>query len=333
MKAALIGNGFIGADHRNAYKLLAEEGSFVELVAVCDIREEKRQETNGARAYASVDEMLASEKDLDFVDICLPTYLHAEYTIKCMEAGLHVLCEKPMALTYEDTQRMIECSRKTGKKLMIAHSCRFSSTYKIIHDFVVEGEFGKPQSAFLHRVGGRPMWGWEDWLNREECSGGAIYDIQAHDVDIATWCFGEPKAVSVVASRRKDGAGYDSVSSNHIYDDGLFVNIWVDFEVKGNKHQGGFTRVNFENGYIYRDTTGGNKSILAVDRDGNETDLSGTVKMPPSTKRNEIEYFAQCIRDDKYPEWCPPEQSASTIKNICAQVKSADQSGMPVYLD
>ena len=100
--------------------MLKEEGKDIELVAICDVRPEMLEKNDGQRLYTDVDEMLVKESDADFVDICTPTYLHTELAIKCMKAGFHVLCEKPMALTYEDCEKMIAVSKETGKRLMIA---------------------------------------------------------------------------------------------------------------------------------------------------------------------------------------------------------------------
>ena len=123
MRAAIIGNGGIAVSHRNAYKTLKEEGSDIVLQAICDIRPEKLEDNDGANVYTDIDAMLEAEKDnIDYVDICLPTYLHAEVAIKCMKAGFHVLCEKPMALYPEETERMLECSKETGKKLKIGRA-------------------------------------------------------------------------------------------------------------------------------------------------------------------------------------------------------------------
>ena len=116
MRAVMVGNGYIGGAHRSAYKRLKDEGKDIELVAVCDVRESQRKETNGAKAYADFDEMLKAEQgNFDYVDICLPTYLHAEYTVKALKAGYHVLCEKPMALTEEETKLMLDTAKETGK--------------------------------------------------------------------------------------------------------------------------------------------------------------------------------------------------------------------------
>ena len=142
MKAAIIGNGFIGNAHRAAFAMFKEEGVDIELVAICDIRPEMLKKNTGERLYTSVDEMLENEKELDFVCLCLPTYLHAEYAIKLMKAGLNVLCEKPMALNMADCERMIECSKETGKRLMVAQCSRFGKDMVIMKEFIEEGSFG-----------------------------------------------------------------------------------------------------------------------------------------------------------------------------------------------
>ena len=128
MKAIMVGNGYIGGAHRAAYKRLCDEGKDIQLVAVCDIRSEKLENTNGAKAYTDFCEMLEAEKgNADYVDICVPTYLHAEFTVKALKAGYHVLCEKPMALTDEETKLMLDTAKETGKKLTIGYQNRQTS--------------------------------------------------------------------------------------------------------------------------------------------------------------------------------------------------------------
>ena len=330
MKAAIIGNGGIAKEHRKGYSLLKEEGYDLELVAVCDVRKEMLTENDGARTYTDVDEMLKNEPDLDFVDICLPTYLHAEYSIKCMRAGLNVLCEKPMALTEEETQKMLECAKETGKKFMIAHSCRFGSYATVVHDFILEQKFGRPLNAMFTQIQSFPRNGYENWFADSDKSGGAMLDLQAHNIDLITWFFGMPKAVSTVASERSDFKGYSSISANFIFGDGLYAHTYCDWSVANEKYQGREFRINFENGYIYQ--SGMKKVLVAVDKDGNETDLKPFSTMSSSTKRNEIHYFAEAIKNKTLVRMCLPEESAKVVKIMRAQEKSANNDGMPVYL-
>lgn len=333
MKAVLIGNGFISEVHRNAYKEFKEEGKDIELVAICDVRPEMLEKNDGQRLYTDVDEMLAKESDADFVDICVPTYLHAEIAIKCMKAGFHVLCEKPMSLTYDDCEKMIVCSKETGKRLMIAQCSRFGKDMMIMKDFIEEGSFGKPVSAFFVAADGQPTWGFENWFADGKRSGGCMLDLQAHTIDLINWYFGVPDKTSTVAKQCKENfTGYGSISSNLVYNNGLFVHVWCDWGIDINKHEGRMTRINFEKGYIIR-KIGENAELSAVSyEDGSVTDLSGRRAPVKSGYKNEIEYFAGCLVSGAPFDHCPPEQSKNVLKVMRAQEKSADNCGAPVEI-
>ena len=331
MKAAIIGNGFIGNAHRAAFAMFKEEGVDIELVAICDIRPEMLKKNNGERLYTSVDEMLEAEKELDFVCLCIPTYLHAEYSIKLMKAGLNVLCEKPMALNAEDCEKMIACSKETGKRLMIAQCSRFGKDMIIMKKFIEEGSFGKPVSAFFTAADGKPTWGFENWFANKDLSGSCMLDLQAHTIDLINWYFGVPDATSTIAKQCDPNyTGYGSLSSNLTYDNGLFVHVWCDWGIPKNKHDHRYTRINFENGYIIR-KVGAHAELSAVSYlDGSVTDLSARYREVKSGYRDEIEYFAQQLASGESFSHCPPDESKMVIAVMRAQEKSADGMGAPV---
>ena len=334
MKAAIIGNGFIGNAHRAAFAMFKEEGVDIELVAICDIRPEMLKKNNGERLYTSVDEMLEAEKELDFVCLCIPTYLHAEYSIKLMRAGLNVLCEKPMALNAEDCDRMMACAKETGKRLMIAQCSRFGKDMIIMKKFIEEGSFGKPVSAFFTAADGKPTWGFENWFANKDLSGSCMLDLQAHTIDLINWYFGVPDATSTVAKQcAPDFTGYGSLSSNLMYDNGLFVHVWCDWGIPKNKHDHRYTRINFENGYIIR-KVGAHAELSAVSYlDGSVTDLSDRYREVKSGYRDEIEYFANQLVSSEPFEHCPPEETKNVVTVMRAQEKSADGMGMPVRVE
>lgn len=334
MKAAIIGNGFISSAHREAFAMFKEEGVDIELVAICDIRPEMLKKNNGERLYTSVDDMLEAEKDLDFVCLCIPTYLHAEYSIKLMKAGLNVLCEKPMALTLEDCDRMIKCSKETGKRLMIAQCSRFGKDMIIMKNFIEEGSFGKPVSVFFTAADGKPTWGFENWFADEKRSGGAMLDLQAHTIDLINWFFGVPDSTSTVAKQcDPDFTGYGSISSNLMYDNGLFVHVWCDWGIPQNKHDPRYTRINFEKGYVIR-KVGANAELSAVSyADGTVTNLSDRYRAVKSGHRDEIEYFARQLASGEPLDYCPPEETKNVVAVMRAQEKSADAMGAPVRIE
>ena len=329
IKAGLLGYGTIAKSHLKGYNELKAEGFPLQIAAYCDIRGELLKDIKDANTYTSIDEMLSKEKDLDYIDICIPTFLHAEMAVKCMEAGLNVLCEKPMALNEAETAKMIECKNRTKKKLMIAQCMRFLEPNKIIRQYIIDGTLGKPKTAFFIRPDGRPKGTWNNWYWDVNKSGGMILDLQIHDIDVINWMFGMPKAVSAAATERHAGAGYETVIANHIYEDGLIVNTYADWTVEHNKYLKRCTRINFEHGYIFHIRS---ENLLAVvDEEGNEKNLMEglTVK---NMFRNEIEYFASQIMQERDVRYCTPESSANGIKIVMAQIKSADSGGALINL-
>ncbi len=328
IKVGMIGCGGITRAHRAAYRKIAESKGNVVLEAICDIRPEVLEEAyDNARTYTSVDEMLEKEKGkLDFVDICVPTFLHAEIAIKAMEAGFHVLSEKPMARTTEQAQRMLDTSKRTGKKLMIAHCSRFSDAVRIIKETIQSGELGKVRSAqFFWEGGSKDPMGWNNWFQDGDLSGGAILDLQVHAVDIARCLFGMPQAVSTGASSVMTKNGYDAMSGNVYYENGIFVNFISDWSIAHDKFNTRCYRVNFENGYIIRDTTPNRQMFVKVAEDGTVTDYFDRIGF--DGYREEIEYFADCVANDKPLDYNPPEESLDVVRIAMAQIKSADLGG------
>ena len=141
LKVGLIGCGFMGAMHANCYKNI--EG--VEVVAFADIRKEKAQElANGSNAiiYGDGKDLIDNAK-VDIIDICLPTYLHAEYAMAAMEKVGYVFVEKPVALTVEEGKAMIEKSKTTGCQVQVGQVIRFWDEYVELKKIVESGAYGK----------------------------------------------------------------------------------------------------------------------------------------------------------------------------------------------
>lgn len=191
LKVGLIGCGFMGAMHTNCYKNIAG----AELVAVADIRKEKAEElAKGTNAviYGDGKELLANA-NVDIIDICLPTFLHAEYAMLAMEKVKYVFVEKPVALTAEEGKAMLEKSKETGCQVQVGQVIRFWDEYVELKKIVESGVYGKVINANFRRLSPRPDWGWENWLLDCKLSGGAGQDLHIHDVDYVLSLFGRPK--------------------------------------------------------------------------------------------------------------------------------------------
>lgn len=328
LKVGLIGRGTISKSHTKAY----EKINNAELVACCDIRPEVMEDLTNVRKYTDIDTFLSEEAGkLDYVDICLPTYLHDVVSIKAMRSGFNVLCEKPMALTSDKAEEMLRVSKETGKKLMIAHCTRFMGATYIIKEEIAKGELGKVRNAEYFRQGGsRGPAGYNNWFRDEKLSGGALLDLHVHDVDVVRGLFGMPKAVSTVgANVIADGSGYDEVSSFLIYDD-MHVFAKADWSLVKDRYNVRAIRVNFDNGYIFIDRTSGREVYSRVDGEGNLTDL--IEKKNDDMYYNEIVYFIDCLENDKPFDLCPPSESIDAVRIIEAEKKSADLRGEKIKI-
>lgn len=328
LHVGLIGCGSISQAHTGAYAQMQDS---VVLEAVCDIRPEQLERFGDeVRKYTNVAEMLEKEQGkLDYVDICVPTFLHAEIAIQTMEAGYNVLSEKPMARTVEQAEAMLECSRRTGKMLMIGHCSRFYCVVELLRETIASGEMGKVRSAEFYREGGdREPMGWNNWFRDGNLSGGVIMDLHIHDVDSIRELFGMPKSVSVTASTIMTKDGYDAMSANFQYENGVFVTALCDWTIPHDRYNTRTIRVNFEKGYVFADRSPGREAFVKVYEDGTVVDLTDTLCFDAHKK--EIIYYTQCLAQGKYPEVCPPEQAVDNLRIVMAEIRSADQNGARV---
>ena len=315
LKVGIIGTGGIGGTHIKVYNRIAEENGPTRLVACCDMRLGDDL-PEGIRKYTEIDEFLEKEKgNIDFIDICLPTFLHKEVSIKAMRAGYHVLCEKPMALTYDDCLEMCKVSEETGKYLMVAHCVRFSAAFKKIHEIVKSGKLGKPLLAEFVRNGGVPA---KSWFLDKKLSGGAIYDLSVHDVDFMNMVFGMPNSVSTAAD-----PDCLSASIHYMYDT-FYVNAKCDWATKKNPFHGRYTRITFENGFIYLNNK---EDMFAVSENGGELENIYDTLDKENNKYSEILYFADCIEKNLPLDECPMNQSAEAIKLVELALKSSENGG------
>ncbi|WP_066058017.1 Gfo/Idh/MocA family protein [Robertmurraya korlensis] len=195
LRVGVIGCGSI-ARHRHLPEYAANPN--VELVAVCDNNAERALEIGekyGVPSYTSFVELLRNA-EVDAVSVCTPNYLHAPISNAALLAGVHVLCEKPMATSKEEAESMIETAKTSGKKLMIAHNQRFVASHQKARQLIQSGEVGKIYSfrtAFGH--GGPEGWsveGKEGWFfQKDKAFVGAMGDLGVHKTDLLRYVLGE----------------------------------------------------------------------------------------------------------------------------------------------
>ncbi len=206
LRVGIAGFGFMGRMHFRCWK--AREDA--QVVAICDanpnIKEDAQKDVGnidgaesgmdftGIEVYQDFDEML-EKAGVDAISLTLPTYLHPEFTARALSRGVHVLCEKPMALTAADCDSMVEAAQQSGKVLQIGHCVRFWPEYAKAKELVDSGQYGKVVAATLQRLGSPPGWAIDNWFVDESRSGGVALDLHIHDTDFVQYLFGVPQAV------------------------------------------------------------------------------------------------------------------------------------------
>jgi UDP-N-acetylglucosamine 3-dehydrogenase len=202
IRVGILGAGNIAGVHARAYAQMTN----ARVVAVDDIdcgKAEALATEHRARPYSDWASFFA-DQEIDMVDVCLPTYLHADAVIAAAAAGRHVLCEKPLALSLEQAGRMIAAVQQAGVQAMVAQVIRFWPHYLAIKAMLERGDLGRPIMANAHRLGSLPAWA--SWYAQPEQSGGAIMDLHIHDLDWLYYLFGKPSSVYAIGRMSANGS-------------------------------------------------------------------------------------------------------------------------------
>ena len=208
VKAALVGLGFMGKTHLGIYLNKLKN---VKVTAICDGNRDALNiktldaggniktggtavDLSGIKKYTEYDAMLKDGR-FDFVDICLPTYLHADTSIKALDAGYHVFCEKPLAGSTAETERIVKKVSETRKLFGVGQCIRFWPAYAEVKHIIDKGKYGSVRYAEFARFSGTPAWAWKNWVLDGNKSGNAALDLHIHDVDMILFLFGKPESL------------------------------------------------------------------------------------------------------------------------------------------
>ncbi len=196
-KFAVIGCGRIASRH------VQHINNVGILKAVCDIKTERATalaETYQANVYQQIEDLLAAEKDVDVISVCTPNGLHASHTIMALQAGFHVLCEKPMAISVADCQSMIDAAEKANKMLVIVKQNRFNPPIVAIKKAIDENKLGEIYSVQLNCFWNRNFNYYEqsDWKGSKTLDGGTLYTQFSHFIDLLYWMLGDIRDVNAL---------------------------------------------------------------------------------------------------------------------------------------
>ena len=193
IKFAIIGCGRIAQRH-------AEHISRVGvLVAVCDVVKERADELGKkyfAAVFESVEDLLKSSVAIDVVAVCSPNGLHAQHSIAALQAGFHVLCEKPMAITAQDCGLMIQAAEKANRRLFAIKQNRFNPPVAAVKKCLDEGRLGNVMSFQLSCFWNRKEdYYYNSWKGTQALDGGTLFTQFSHFIDLLYWMLGDVKQV------------------------------------------------------------------------------------------------------------------------------------------
>ncbi len=328
IKVGIIGCGFMGTVHANCYNILED----VKVVGVSDIsteRAEKIVNLTKSKFFADSDELINCS-EIDAIDICLPTYLHKEFILKCCNAKKDIFCEKPFTLNLKDSEEIITKIKEAKVKLMIGMVLRFWPEYIEFKRIVDSKKFGKLKVLKCTRISAPPIYAWDNWYFDPNRSGSAALDLHIHDVDYIYYLLGKPK--SVYSLGKNDKKGWQHICSAYRYRDTI-VNAEGGWDLS--KSYGFMQEIRgvFEDGtvieynsktqplIIYKEKNSEllnitKDKINSIDTDGNISEIRGYY--------NEIKYWIECLQNNKYPERVTPEDAKESLEIVLQEIKSAE---------
>ena len=332
INVGIIGLGFMGKTHFECYRANRK----AKVVAIADVDAKKRAgdwstiggnigdttpvmaDLSGAATYARAGDLIA-DPNVDLVDICLPTYLHARATLEALKAGKHVMCEKPMALNSRECAEVKKAAASAPGKIMVGHCIRFWPEYAVAKKIIDTQHYGAALSATFRRVSPTPTWSWKNWLMDARRSGSAALDLHIHDTDYILWLFGAPQKV-VSQGTCNVSSGIDHIVTHYYYrrrnlqvtaEGGWMMPSGVPFEM-------GFTIV-CEGGTL--EFRSGSGKGLQVFVPGGRI-LSPKVPVGDGYSR-ELDYLLTCIERKRPVATVTPGSSALSVRVVEREIESA----------
>lgn len=332
IKVGVIGLGFMGRAHVAHYENIAN----ARVVAVADADPNRRQgeadvvgniavplprlDVSRYQVFADGRDLI-EKADVDLVDICLPTYLHAEFAVAAANAGKHVIVEKPMALSSVEAERMIATARAKKVELMVAHCLRFWPEYVYLKELIDTKRFGKLIKAEFVRRSSKPVWTWQGWMTDAKRSGGAMLDLHIHDVDYVNYVLGRPTCLYARAIPTEATGGYDLVTSQYSYQGGPEITLdaaW--YQVGSFGFRAAFLAV-FERALVHMDSSA-QPSMHLHQLDGSQPQA---IELQGDAYFSELEFMVKCLLAGKSPaSVIPPESAKQSIELVEAERRSSE---------
>ena len=358
LKIGFIGCGGIAFDKH--FPGMATQRDRIEMYAFCDIIPERAEEARqkygceGAKVFTDYRELLACP-EIYAVHVLTPNVKHCEISCAAMEAGKHVICEKPMAATYADAMKMYETHQRTGKLLTIGYQYRHFDMNKAMKQYVDTGALGEIYyaEATAWRRRGIPTWG--VFTNKAEQGGGPLIDMATHALDLTLWMMNNYKPKCVMGTTyhklnndKRPGNAWgdwdpakftveDSAFGFVVMENGATIQVnasWalntLDVEEATTTLSGTKAGADMHDGLTINGVTCGRQYALKPDfRAGGAAFYSGSGAGKPEDIENRI--FLKAVRGEG--ELCVLPEQAATVTRILDAIYESARTGKPVYFD
>jgi predicted dehydrogenase len=339
INVAVVGLGFMGITHLKTYRQIPN----VRIVALCDLArlpvdgvlaapggnlgdaDSLTFDMTRVKATANLDELLA-DPAIDLIDICVPTLAHPKLAIAALQAGKHVICEKPLARTAAAAREIAAAAESATGFFMPAMCIRFWPAYVWLKQAIDELTYGRVLAARFRRVSEPPAWGREHFFDGAK-SGGAILDLHIHDADFVQFCFGRPQAVYAQGFSLYSGE-IDHVVAQYQVACGAAVSAeggWV--MGAGHGFEMAFTVI-FENATLDFNSSRGDEALRLFEKD----QAARTITPDPGDGYlGELSYMIRCITTNNAPRVVTASDAASAVE-ICEAAGESIKSGRIVAL-
>jgi predicted dehydrogenase len=336
IRVGVVGLGMMGLTHLDVYSEL--EG--VSVVAIADADPARRSgqvkaegnvkgqaqgkfDITKVRAYSDGMELI-NDPEVDVVDICLPTPLHRKFSISALQAGKHLLVEKPLARTAADAFAIAEAAERASGIAMPAMCMRFWPGWSWLKQAIDEKRYGKVLAAKFVRLASHPG---GPFYSNAEASGAAALDLHIHDADFVRFCFGPPTAVNS-RGYSKVTTGVDHLETQYAFDEVPLVVAEGGWCMEGAYPFRMQYTVNFERATAVYDMLASQPLVLY------EKGAEAAAVPVDSVMgyRLEIEYFINCVRQGRRPDVVTLRDGAEAVRLVEAEVQSVKE-GRAVSLE
>ncbi len=340
VRVGIAGLGFMSVAHIKGYRQLDD----VEIVAVCSPSGRRldgdlsdvvgnvgdqnpvQLDMNRVTGYRDWDAFL-KHPDLDVVDICTPTRTHHSLAIAALQAGHHVICEKPLARTVTEAEEIAAVAKGAKGFFMPAMCLRFWPEWAWLKQVIDDQRYGRLLGLNLRRIAEAPGWGQTSYFDGEN-SGGALFDLHVHDTDYICHCFGRPLGVFSTGFSKVSGA-IDHVMTQYQVASGACVSAEGSWAMApGFGFNMSYTAV-FESATVVYDLAQGDRALMLY-REGAEPEVVQCDGLDGYA--GELGYLADCVRKGRAPARVTVED-ALMVTEVCAAEEESVRIGQRVALD